>query len=556
MAIAERYVDDVTSGRTVACGWLRKAAQRYRKMRRRADEPGNGFIFSADHANDVCDFAEKLPHIEGRWSSETIQLEPWQVFVLVACYGFRNRRTDRRLVTVIYFQVSRKSAKSTLVVVMAIYHLVREREPGAQVIFAATTGQQARIAFSIAQRMIRRSAWLREQGLQVFAHSITLDATGGFARPINSKSSTQDGLNPSFICLDESHAQTFQLRDVLVSAMGARDDGLIVCPTTAGYDLTSVGYALRTTATKILDEVIESDHTFAVLYELDEADDWRDESVWIKAAPMIGITPSLDYVRRYRDDAIATPGMQGEFEVKVCNRWLHSSTSWLSMAAWDRCADASLTLDSFRGKPAYVGVDLAERDDIAAVAICFRQDGLIYAFVRGYLPALVVNERARAVPEYRLWAQSGELVMTDGDLTDYGTIESDIRDLCKRFDVQNITIERYGALNLASNLAASGLPALVESKNAKVFTPPAKELEARVKTLKFRHTGSTFLKWAASNCCLERRRDGSILTMKDRAESPNKIDAIDAILLGMSAMLAQPAEREMYQFFVLDAAAR
>lgn len=188
-------------------------------------------------------------------------------------------------------------------------------------ICGASTGSQARIVFGIMQKMVRRSAWLRGLGLQAYANAVTHAASGGSAKPINAKSSTQDGLNPSFISLDESHAQSFELRDVLVSAMGARPDAAIWCPTTAGYDLTSVGFALRSTAIKILDGVIESDHTFVVLYELDEGDDWHDERVWAKSCPMLGITPSLEYVRKYRDDALATPGMAGEFETKICSRW-------------------------------------------------------------------------------------------------------------------------------------------------------------------------------------------------------------------------------------------
>jgi phage terminase large subunit-like protein len=538
--IADTYAHDAIHGRSTVCSWVRKAAQRFDAMRRRADDLDSPFTFSAEHANDVCQFVERLPHVEGRWGSETITLQPWQVFILVACYGFRRKVDGRRLVTTVFFQVARKSAKSTLVAAVALYHLVVEQEPGAQVVCGASTGQQARIVFGIMQRMVRRSLWLREQGVAVFANSLTFDETGGYAKPINSKSSTQDGLNPSFISLDESHAQTFELRDVLVSAMGARVDGMIWCPTTAGYDLTSVGYALRSTAMKILDGVITSDHTFVVLYELDEADDWRDESVWGKAAPMIGITPTLDYVRRYCADAQATPGMQGEYETKICNRWLHSAKGWLSMPAWDACADPTVTLDDFARERGWLGVDLAERDDIAAVALVFRRHDLVYAFVRGYLPEQVVGERSRAIPEYRAWVQSGELVTTPGNMTDYGTIEADIRTFCTQFDVAEIVIERYGALNLASNLTTDGLPARIESKNAKVFTAPAKELEARIRARQFRHTGSSFLKWQASNVCVERRRDGSLLPTKESAESPNKIDGIDAVLLALSALLAQP----------------
>ena len=345
----------------------------------------------------------------------------------------------RRLVTTVFFQVARKSAKSSLVAAVALYHLLVEREPGAQVVCGASTGQQARIVFSIMQRMIRRSTWLREQGLAVFANSITLDETGSYARPINSRSSTQDGLSPSFVSLDESHAQSFELRDVLVSAMGARADGMIWCPTRAGYDLTSVGFALRETAMKILDNVIESDHTFVVLYELDEADAWKSETTWIKSAPMIGTSPTLDYVRRYCADAQATPGMQGEFQTKICNRWLHSAKGWLSMPAWDACGDSTLRLGDFARERCWLGVDLAERDDIAAIGLLFRRGDLIFAFCRGYLPEQVVAERSRAVPQYLGWVKGGELVTTSGNMTDYGTIETDIKTFCEQFDVAEIS---------------------------------------------------------------------------------------------------------------------
>lgn len=539
-AVARAYADDATAGRLVAGSWLLKACKRFQRDLQRVTDPGCPFYFDPMHVDDVCGWISRLPHVEGRWSSETITLQPWQVFILGNVYGFRLKADDRRRFNTIFFEVARKSAKSTLVAALGLYHLAHEQEPGAQVICGATTGAQARLVFGIAQKMVRRSTWLRELGFAAWAHAITFGGDGTM-KPINAKSSSQDGLNPSFISLDESHAQSFELHDVLKSAQGARADPLLVGPTSAGYDMTSVGFALRSTAMKILDGVIDSDHTFVALYELDEDDDWRDEAVWQKAAPMIGITPTLDYVRRYRDDAIATPGLQGEFEVKICNRWLHSANGWLSMPAWDRCADHSLRLEDFARQACAIGVDLAERDDIAALAITFRRGDEICVFVRGYLPELVVQERARAVPEYRAWVQSGELITTPGNMTDYATIEADIRQWCDRFDVRAIVVERYGALNLAANLSTSGLPARIESKNAKVFTAPAKELEARVKAGTLRHTGSSFLKWQASNVCVERRRDGSLLPTKESAESPHKIDAIDATLLAMSALLEQPA---------------
>lgn len=543
VAIADGYVRDVLHGRVIAGAWVRKACERYFRMLERAAESGSPFYFSTQHANDVCAFAERCPHVEGSWTSDTIELRPWQAFILVACYGFRRRDTDRRLVTTVFFQVSRKSAKSTLVAIAALYHLAVEKEPGAQVICAASTGSQARLVFGIMQKMVRKSPYLRDLGFIVFANAITFDATGGCAKPINSKSSTQDGLNPSFISLDESHAQTFELHDVLKSAMGARADGMMWLPTTAGYDLTSVGYSMRSTAAKLLDGVIEADHVFAILYELDEADRWDDETAWRKAAPMLGITPSLEWVRRYCLDAQHTPALQAEFQTKVCNRWLHAASSWLSMAAWDACADPAMRLESFERERCWIGADLAAVDDLAAVALVFERGDALYGFVRCYLPEHVVNERARRVPEYRLWADAGLLILTPGNMIDYGRIEADIRAWAKRFKVQDIVFDQFGSIQISGELANDGLPARIEPKNAKSFTPPARELEGRVRYRRFRHDGNNCLKWQASNVVVSRRVDDSILPKKEHADSELKIDAIDALCQAIGGYLRQPAKR-------------
>jgi len=240
--------------------------------------------------------------------------------------------------------------------------------------------------------------------------------------------------------------------------------------------------------------------------------------------------------------------------VKQCNTWLHAASTWLSVEGWNKCADRTLSLEQFKHEPCWIGVDLAERDDISAVALCFRKNDAHVVFVRGYLPALVVSERSRTVPQYLEWVRSGELRTTPGNMTDYSIIEADIREDCETFDVREIVIERYGALNLAANLSASGLTVRLEQKVAKTFTAPSKELEARIKAGQMRHPGTSFLTWQISNCCVDRRRDGSLLPTKDAPNSANKIDAVDAVLLAMSGMLAAPTvEKREPRIFFLEA---
>ena len=537
-----RYVADVLSGASVASVWVQLACERHdRDMVRAATDPAWPYVWSPDHAAEACAFLEQCPHVEGKWNTPHIQLEPCQVFWVASLFGWRHRAdVSLRRFTTFYLELGRKGAKSTLMAAIAFFHLLKEGEPGASVVCGATTGTQARIVFGIMQRMVRASPWLRGQGVEALANAIvTVDGT---AKPINAKASTQDGLNPSCIVLDESHAQKFGLHDVLKSAQGARPNPLLLAPTTAGYDLLSVGYALRTHLTKVLQQVFTADHLFGVIYTLDEADDWRSEAVWIKANPMIGITPKLDWVRKYCSDAQQTPGVEGEFRVKVCSQWMQSASSWLSMTAWDACADPDLTLDDFTGQPCWIGCDLAQLDDLAAKALVFERDGLIYGFVQFYLPRDVVEARARVEPAYRQWALDRVLTLTEGAMIDNGVIEADIRADCKRFQVKAIVFDQFGSVDISNRLVKDGLPAVVEPKNAKTFTPPARELETRVNHRRFRHDGNTCLKWNASNCVVSRRTDDSILPKKDGPESPNKIDGIDALLEAMGALLRKPAQ--------------
>ncbi len=551
-AVARQYAVEVLSGRIPASQWVRLACERQdRDLMRATTDPSWPYIWSGAHAVEACTFLERLPHVEGTWASSTIQLAPCQVFWVSCLFGWRRRaQPTRRRFTLWYLEIGRKAAKSTLMAGIALFHVLKEHEPGASVVCGATTGSQARIVFGIAQRMVARSPWLRVQGLQALANAIVTD--DGSIKPVNAKASTQDGLNPSCIVLDESHAQKFGLHDVLKSAQGARTNPLMLCPTTAGYDLLSVGYALRTTLTKVLQQVFDAEHFLGLIYTLDEGDDWRDAQVWEKANPMIGTTPTRDWVASYCNDAQLTPGLEGEFRVKVCSEWMQSSRAWLSLARWDACADSTLTLDQFAGRRCWIGGDLALDDDMSAVALLFEHDdGAIAAFVKFYLPRDVIAERARTVPAYALWVKAGLLETTEGSRTDVRRIEADLRAWCRRFNVVALRFDQFGSTGLVGDLADDGFPAAILDKNAKNFTRPAYELESRVKYHQFRHDGNPCLKWNASNAVVTRGVDGSILPKKEDPKSPNKIDGIDAILQALSAMLTPAAAPPTYQFAVL-----
>jgi phage terminase large subunit-like protein len=536
-ALAAGYRADVLSGAIVAGTWAKLACRRQARDLELAEiDREYPYVWSPSHVTEACHFIECLPHVEGTWATERLQLEPAQLFILACMFGWRHRADlRRRRYTQVYWEMGRKGAKSTLCAAIALVHLALEGEVGPQVICGATTGDQARIVFTIAQKMVRKAPWLRNFGLEAFAHSITSE--DGHMKPINAAASTQDGLNPSCVILDESHAQKFALHDVLKSAQGARRNPLMVCPTTAGYDLLSVGYALRTTLTKVLTGELEADHLFGIIFGLDEGDDWRDERNWIKANPLLGTAPLIDQMRRQCLDAQHTPSLEGEFRVKCMSQWQNAATTWLSLTHWDACADRTLRLEDFAGESCWIGCDLAQRDDLAAAALVFCRGNILYAFVRCYLPEGVVADRARLVPAYRLWVEHNELITTPGTMIDYGRIEADIRGWCEQFVVRDICFDQFGAFQMTGALFNDGHPARTEQKNARTCTGPARELESRVTYHRFVHEGNTCVRWQAGNVVVTRGVDDSMVPKKESAMSPKKIDAIDAIVSAIGGWL-------------------
>jgi phage terminase large subunit-like protein len=261
------------------------------------------------------------------WDTPTIRLEPPQVFILAVIFGWRRRSDGLRRFSSVYIEMARKGAKSTLTAGVALYCLCCEDEPGAQIIVGATTGEQAGKVFNPAKRMVEKTAALREAfGLEAWARSVTCAASGGFIQPINAKGKTQDGWNPHVGILDELHAHPDRsLFDVITSAFGARRNPLRWVITTAGYNTNGVCYEQRTYVAKILEGVVEADHYFGIVFSVDEADDPFDERAWIKANPMLGVTPTLKSMQTEAADAKASPAAEGEFKTKRLNLWLNAS---------------------------------------------------------------------------------------------------------------------------------------------------------------------------------------------------------------------------------------
>lgn len=507
------------------------------------------FLFDPWHANDACDFIEKLPHVEGRWKNKDgsdqpdIVLDPSHVFFVVQLFGFRKHDGTRRFTSAL-FAVGRKNAKSTLAAAILLYCQCCENEPGAQVISAATTFPQASIIFNIAKRMVEKTSDLREAfGLTLWAKSIARYETGSSFKPIHSKASTQDGLNPSHVSVDEIHAhKTPDLINVLTSAAGARSNPLWLYTTTEGYISAGPWQEIRQFARQVLERVLgaEADHFLVAFFAVDDEDDDYAESAWVKANPLAASNPHLlAAIRKEAIEARAMPSKLAEFRIKRLNRQASPAHALIRISKWNKC-DGPVDLDWLAQFPCYGALDLSATTDLTSWRLVWRVDGIWYTWGRRWVPAEAVAQRtARGSVAYAGWIAEGLVEQTDGDTVDYAVIEAAVRADCARFNVKKIAADMWNARDLCNRLTADEFPLVEFRQGMQSYHPPMKEVERAYLDAKLRHAGDKVLRWCASN--LVARRDVNNNMAPDKRKSPDKIDDICALFMAVGlALVAEP----------------
>src|SRR5688572_21702095 len=109
----------------------------------------NGCYFDLSYAERVRDFfARFLRHSKGQFAGKKFELLPWQwEEIIKPLFGWRRADGTRRYRRA-YIEVPKKNGKSTLAAGIALYLLIADGEPGAEVYSAAADRDQASIVFN------------------------------------------------------------------------------------------------------------------------------------------------------------------------------------------------------------------------------------------------------------------------------------------------------------------------------------------------------------------------------------------------------------------------
>jgi len=396
--------------------------------------------------------------------------------------------------------------------------------------------------------MVQKSDYIDD--VEIYKNNLSHVESFSKFEPLSADYDTLEGKNIHFGLVDELHAHPDSgVWDVLADGTGARRQPLMIAITTAGYNQESFCYKYRTYCADVLDPSkpdFTEDSQFAYIAELDEEDDWTDESVWQKANPNINVSVKADNIRRRISKAKRMPSQRNRIICKRLNIWTNAESNWMNMEEWDNSAGYDIEefeeiKKELEGEPCYAGLDLSKRIDITAYVKVFKREENFIVIPEFFVPEEAIRERSKkdGVP-YDVWAREGLINTTEGNVVHYAAIENMIMEDYKEYDIQEIAHDRWGATQLAQNLTDEGLLMVPFGQGYRSMSDPMKEVENLVLQNRLIHFGHPVLRWMAENVVA--RTDPSENIKPDKSKSKERIDGIVALIMGIGRAITNEGE--------------
>lgn len=520
-------------------GWLKAITSE-------ADERAllNGYRYDSARAGRVVSFFGLLRHAKGKWAGQPFELPQWQLDFVEPLFGWVDE-AGRRRYRQAYLEVAKKNGKSTLCSGLALYLLMGDGEPAAEVYSAAADREQAGIVYREAKAMVEASSALRKR-LEVKASvkRILHPASASFYRVLSREAGTSHGINIHGLIFDELHTQkTRELSDALRWGGASRTQPLFVYITTAGHDEDSICWEKHEYAQQVADGVIHDDRFLGQIYALDEGDDWTDETSWPKANPSWGITIDPDDFAAECQEAQNSPRLANSFKRLRLNVWTPQETLWLSLAQWDRMSrkDPIAWLHRMRtklqGQPCLGGLDLSSTTDLSCLVLLFEHRGKMVPLPWFWLPQAAVDEVTD------VWVRQGLITATPGNVIDYDWILDEIagdptegEPLAAQYDITEIGFDPWNATQLAVDLEREAVPMTEVRQSYRALNEPSKLLESLVLSGKLDHGGHPVMRWCANNVAVATDPADNIRPIKSNPKK--RIDGILATVIALSRQIA------------------
>lgn len=551
MNYVSEYAAKVMSGEIVTSAAVKKTM---RHLSNKILSSNDGFYFDENKADKIITFFEKyLRHSKGRWGGELIKLELWEKALLQAAFGFVDDDGNREYRRVILI-VAKKNGKSFIASGIGLYLLMADGESGPEIYSVATTRDQAKIVWTEAKRMRNKASAIKKRTRSTISE-IAFDKMDGIFKPLASNADNLDGLNISGVFMDEFHQwrNGRTLYNIMADGTVSRDQPMIFMTSTAGIVREDIYDEIYDEAKRIINgyddpEGYKDERTLALIYELDNRNEWTNPDMWVKANPNLGISKSAKVLSEKVERAKQNPTQVKNLLTKEFNIPETAGDIWLTFEAIDN--RTTFDLGELRPDYAIAGVDLSKTTDLTSACILFNraEDPNTYVHSMFWMPADLIEKRVKEdrVP-YDKWIDQGWLRTCEGNAINYKDIVNWFNELREEYGIYLSWIgydswsARYFVDDLIRQYGEYPMEAVIQGK--KTLSLPMQALGAELEAHRIVYNNNPILKWNMTNVAVDVDKNGNIQPIK----SFNQRQRIDGFAALLDAYVARDRHLEEYK---------
>lgn len=503
-------------------------------------DPLYPYHFREEYAQKHVQFIERFCRLPSGRLGHDFKLELFQRAILSVVFGFVDADGTRQYREILWI-MGRKNGKTALASAIELDLLINDDEGAPEVYNVATAHDQASKGFNNAWRMVQTSPALSRH-VRKRVSDLYCDLNMGSIKALSANTNHLDGLDISGAIVDELAAmKNRDLYDLTIQGTSARRQPLVLEITTNGFVRNGIFDAQYEYACKWLDGQATGDKAerfIAFIFELDEREEWQDESCWIKANPGLGTIKSFVSLRQNVSKAKDDPTFLPTLLVKDFNLIENQSQAWLT---WDEIHNDS-TFDPGDGTFTYavLGVDAADTTDLTAACLLMQRPGdpNIYAMHMAWIPQRALEQAERegrrggrdGVP-YDAWIARGLMRTCDTPIMDKRDVLDWVAEVQSEYGIYAVSCgyDPWHMRDVPTQEAyedyfgADNMQKIVQG--AQTLSMPMKELRALYKEGRIVDNGNPIAEWCRSNVAIRTDVNGNIQPDKKNQDPRNRIDA-------------------------------
>lgn len=564
------YWQAILDGREIVS---KKIYKTYKHLIFQMENPGV-YRYSPARANHVIEFFENYcHHSKGKFGGKMVELELWEKALLAAVFGFVDADGNRQYRKALLI-VGKKNGKSLLASGVGLYMQTADGEHGPEVYAVATKKDQAKIIWTEAKRMVKKSPAL-DKRIRSLVAELDSDYNDGVFKPLASDSDTLDGLNVHCALMDEIHQwkNGRALYDIIADGVTARDQPLIFITSTAGTVREDIYDQEYEDAERLINGYEDPDgyhdeHTIAFVYELDNRSEWMDSKCWKKANPGLGTIKNLKALADKVKRAMQNPALVKNLLCKEFNIRETSSEAWLT---WEEVVNEDTFMlnpeekrfvwrhkegDEWKEKelpyPRYGigGTDLSSTTDLTAAKVLFMVPGCpkIFALSMYWLAENLLDRRVKEDRiAYDKWHDRELLRLSPGNKVHPKYVKEWFVEVQEKLDIYipyvgyDAWSATYWVEDMKTTFGESAMLAVHQGK--KTLSDPMKRMKNDLADNMIVYNNNPIDKWCLANTSYEEDKNGNIQPHKT-SKPTRRIDGTAALLDAFTVLQDKQEEYE------------